>query len=432
MHYQVKSPIEETLDRKQKKIMNNQPQLRNYKNPNPLKKSFYIIVLLLLVHCSKEAEKTEEPKITNEYLVSSNLLKKFDKTVTGSLSGLISQSDQGQEIYDIEVHKIVYKTKTVAGKETEASGVVMFPKLEKPLSLLSYQHGTITEESEAPSNITNFGFNEYGAMTIFSATGLIVSMPDYLGYGASSDLPHPYEHGKSLAAASFDMLKAVEEFLEVQKIKKDDKLYLMGYSEGGYTTLALQKLMEASGENRITATQAGAGAYNKTAFSKAIIGMNKPLEFIAHYLWVLHTYNRIYTTLKRPWSDYVNAPYAQHLEALETINSSTINQLIDEGKLETNPKKLFKESLISAINNGSDTALLNAFADNDLLDWTPKAPVFLYHGTEDDFVFPLNSSSTAQALNAKGGKVNYVPLEGKDHKSAVMVYFSNCMAKINE
>lgn len=397
-----------------------------------MKKTILIIILLLFVHCSKEVEKIEEPKITHEYLVSSSFLKKYDKTVTGSFSGLISQSGQGRDIYDIEVHKIVYKTKTVAGKETEASGVVMFPQMEKPLPLLSYQHGTITDESSVPSNITNFGINEYGAMAIFSATGLIVSMPDYLGYGASSDLPHPYEHGKSLAAASFDMLMAVEEFLEVQKIEKSGQLYLMGYSEGGYATLALQKLMEASGEDRITATLAGAGAYNKTAFSKAIIGMNKPLEFIAHYLWVLHAYNQIYSTLKRPWSDYVNAPYAQNLEALQTITSSTIDQLIDEGKVETNPKKLFKESLISEINNGSDTALLNAFADNDLLDWTPKAPVFLYHGTEDDFVFPLNSSSTAQALNARGGKVSYVPLEGKDHTTAVLDYFSNCITKINE
>lgn len=406
--------------------------MTNYKKPNPLKKTIFIVLLLLLVQCSKEAEKMEEPKITHEYLVSSNLLKKFDKTVTGSFSGLISQSGQGRDIFDIEVHKIIYKTKTVAGKETKASGVVMFPKLEKPLPLLSYQHGSITNESSVPSNITNFGIDEYGAMAIFAATGLIVSMPDYLGYGASSDQPHPYEHGKSLATASYDMLKAVEEFLEVQKIEKSDKCYLMGYSEGGYAALALQKLMEASGEDRITATLAGAGAYDKTAFSKAIIGLDKPLEFIANYLWVLHTYNRIYSTLKRPWSDYVNAPYAQSLEALETITSSTINQLIDEGKLETNPKKLFKESLISGINNGSDNALLDVLADNDLLDWTPKAPVFLYHGTEDDFVFPLNSSSTAQALNAKGGKVSYVPLEGKNHTTAVLDYFSSCMSKIYE
>lgn len=406
--------------------------MRNFKKPNPLKKTIFIVILLLLVQCSKDAEKVEEPKITHDYLVSSTPLTKYNKGVTGNFSGLIIESEEGHEIHDIEAHKIIYKTKTVGGEQTEASGVVMFPRMEKPLPLLSYQHGTITKEGDVPSNITNFRINESGAMAIFAATGMIVSMPDYLGYGASSDQTHPYEHGKSLATAAYDMLKAVEEFLEVEKIKKNSKLYLMGYSEGGYAALALQKWMEASGENRITANLAGAGAYNKTAFSKAILGMDKPLEFIAHYLWVLHTHNRIYSSLKRPWSEYVHSPNADPLEALQTVNSSTIGKLIEEGKLETNPKKLFKESFISGINDGSDTNFLNALADNDLLDWTPKAPIFLYHGTKDNFVFPLNSSSTAQALNDKGGKVSHVPLEGKDHTTAVLDYFSNCMTKINE
>ena len=262
---------------------------------------------------------------------------------------------------------------------------------------------------------------------------MIVSMPDYLGYGVSSNLPHPYEHGKSLATASYDMLKAVEEFLEIEKIKKSDKLYLMGYSEGGYATLALQKHMEATGENQITASLPGAGAYNKTVFTKTIMGLDKPLKFISSYLWVLHTYNQIYSSLKRPWSDYLSEPYAQNMEGLEKINASTIqNQLIEEGKLDTHPQKLFKVSLISGINDGNDTPIINALADNDLLDWTPKAPVFLYHGTQDDYVFPINSISTALALSVNGGKVSYIPLEGKDHQTAVLDYFSNCWVKINE
>jgi len=336
-------------------------------------------------------------------------------------------------IHDIEIHKIVYKTKTVDGKETHASGAVLFPRLDQSLPLVSYQHGTLTQESIAPSNVTTFGLNESGVMAIFAATGMVVSMPDYLGYGASSDLPHPYEHGKSLATASHDMLKAVEEFLEVEKIKKNDKLYLMGYSEGGYATLALQKQMEASGYNRITLSLPGAGAYNKTAFTKAIINLDTPLEFIASYLWVLHTYNQIYSSLQRPWSHYLNEPNAQNMEGLEKINAATIqNQLINEKKLDTIPQKLFKASLIAGIIDGSDTAFTNALADNDLLDWTPKAPVFLYHGTEDDYVFPLNSSTTAQALSANGGNVSHVPLEGKDHYTATMDYYRNCWTKINE
>ena len=162
-----------------------------------------------------EAAKVEEISVVNDHLISSSLLQKFNRTLTGSFSGLIFQSGQERTLYEIEVHKIVYKTKTVDGKETEASGAVMFPRLDQSLPLVSYQHGTITEERNAPSNITGFGLSEIGVMAIFASSAMIVSMPDYLGYGVSSNLPHPYEHGKSLATASYDMLKAVEEFLEI-------------------------------------------------------------------------------------------------------------------------------------------------------------------------------------------------------------------------
>ena len=398
-----------------------------------MNKTTLIFAFLLFIQCSKDATKVEETAITHDYLVSSQLLQKHSKTITGSFSGLISQSIEERIIHDIEVHKIVYKTKTVDGKETIASGAVMFPRLDQSLPMVSYQHGTITEESSAPSNITNFGLNETGMMAIFAATGMIVSMPDYLGYGASSDLPHPYEHRKSLATVSHDMLKAVEEFLEVQKIQNNDQLYLMGYSEGGYATLALQQQIEASGEKQITLSLPGAGAYNKTAFTKTIIEMDKPAEFIASYLWVLHTYNQIYSSLQRPWSDYLNEPYAQNMEGLEKVNAATIeNQLIQDRKLDTNPSKLFKESWVSEIINGSDIAFINALTDNDLLNWTPKAPVFLFHGTEDDYVFPRNSISTAEALSDKGGNVSYVPLKGKDHYTAVLDYYNSTLAKIKE
>jgi pimeloyl-ACP methyl ester carboxylesterase len=402
-------------------------------NSNPLKKTSLILLLLLFIQCSKDTIENEEAAINHDYLLSSSRLQKQSKSTMGSFLGLVLSTDNTTQSHDIEVHRIVYKTKTPDGKETNASGVVMFPRLDESLPLISYQHGTITEESSAPSNITSLGLNQSGIMALFASTAMIVSMPDYLGYGASSDLPHPYEHRKSLATASYDMLKAVEEFLEVEKIKKNNQLYLMGYSEGGYATLAMQKHMEASGDNQITASMPGAGAYNKTAFTKTIVEMDQPLEFIASYLWVLHTYNQIYNSLKRPWSDYLNEPYAQNMEGLDEINAATIqNQLINAGKLETNPTKLFKESWVSEIINGSDTAFLNVLEDNDLLDWTPKAPVFLYHGTQDDYVFPLNSSSTAQILSSNGGNVSYVPLEGKDHDTAVYDYFNGVFAIINE
>lgn len=129
-------------------------------NPNPLKKTPLFFVLLLFIHCSKESVKVEETPITHDFLVSSSLLKEYDNAVTGSFSGLLLDSPKERTIHDIEIHKIVYKTKTVDGKETQASGAVLFPRLDQSLPLVSYQHGTLTQESSAPSNVTTFGWTK--------------------------------------------------------------------------------------------------------------------------------------------------------------------------------------------------------------------------------------------------------------------------------
>ena len=130
--------------------------------------------------------------------------------------------------------------------------------------MISVQHGKIRNPQEAPSffrddtEAASFG-------SLFGSMGYIIAYPDYIGYGASQDLPHPYEHGASLASASLDMLRAAKEFLRGQTdVKWDEKLYVAGYSEGGYATMSLQRKIEeeASSEFNLRASSCGAGAYD--------------------------------------------------------------------------------------------------------------------------------------------------------------------------
>ena len=204
---------------------------------------------------------------------------------------------------------------------------------------------------------------------------------------------HPYEHGNSLGSTSYDMLKATKEFLTNEKVKANNKLFLLGYSEGGYATLALQKYLENKGDLSITHSLPGAGAYNKTEFSKNILNQDIELPHMANYLWVLYTYNRIYENLRRPWSDYVVAPYA---EVLTNINSKDITQIsLDE--FETNPQKLFTADFLKNLNDKTDEAFLSALSDNDLLDWTPIAPITFYswYGRSIRLSIKFNFSSSS-------------------------------------
>src|SRR5690606_25925463 len=102
---------------------------------------------------------------------------------------------------------------------------------------------------------------------LFASAGYATFIPDYLGYGASTQILHPYYNERYSAMAVIDMIKAGKIFCKNEDIPVSDKLFLAGYSEGGYVTLAAQKEIESNPAHnlKITAVAAGAGGYDLTA-----------------------------------------------------------------------------------------------------------------------------------------------------------------------
>jgi pimeloyl-ACP methyl ester carboxylesterase len=314
--------------------------------------------------------------------------------------------------YKVKVYKITYRTTNVDNKPVQASGALLVPVADKPLPLISHQHGTITDNKHAPSNYGP-GSESYTFGTVLASSGFMVAAPDYIGYGASKNVTHPYEHAASLASASLDMLRASREFFTRNQIPYTDQLFLAGYSEGGYATMALHKLIEEkhAGEFTVTASAPGAGAYNKTAFAKDILSSDKPLDFINSYLWVLQTYNKVYS-LNRSFSAFLNPPYARAVEARGV-----------EAQVSKYPKELFTQKFREDILTSRDTAMLNAFKDNDIYDWKPAAPLLLLHGTNDDFVPFYNTASAYEAMQARGAtQVQLKKIEGGNHFTSIGPY----------
>jgi pimeloyl-ACP methyl ester carboxylesterase len=384
-----------------------------------MKKLLYISLFfsLVLVGCNKKNNENVLPEA--QYLVQSELLGEFTSEQVKAryagnaqiapFLGLLSLST-------VKVHKITYNTVDVSGNAIVASGALIVPVGNKPYAMVSYQHGTITADEQAPSNY-QANSEAYTSGTLFSGVGYVVAMPDYIGYGSTNNLEHPYEHAASLATASRDMIRAGKEFCERNGIVLNNQLFLAGYSEGGYATMALHQLLETkhSDEFVITASAPAAGAYDKTAFAKYVVTQNDKLPFINAYLWVLDTYNKVYQ-LNRPFSAYINEPYAsQLLNATPSIGIQI--------EVEQNPQLLFKQSFLDGVNNATDTEFLNATKDNDVYNWAPKAPVRLFHGTADNFVPFFNSQNAYDAMRANGAtQVELVPIEGGDHFTSIAGY----------
>ncbi len=374
--------------------------------------SLFVVFLLLLNSCSKN---TDEPTpVVNQYLVKSEKISDF---TLDQLKTRLSAFDPQLALFlkkGIKVYKITYKTKNTDGTDIQASGAVLLPDATDAASLISVQHGTIMSDAEAPSAYSSGGESNT-AGSLLASLGYIVAYPDYIGYGASNSVPHPYEHRASLGSSCLDMLRATKEFITQEKANWDKKLYIAGYSEGGYATSCLQKKIEeeASSEFNLRASSCGAGAYDKSAFMKYLLN-NKTSGVVGtnqFYVWVLLTYDRIYN-LKRALNTYFKEPYATQVQTSK--EKVSINVSFDQ---------TITDSFKKGINDGTDTGFLNAVKDNDVFDWKPKTPTRLYHGTADVTVFPFTSENAANAMKAKGATdVQYVPLTGKNHGTAISDY----------
>nr|WP_262908683.1 lipase family protein [Hymenobacter translucens] len=363
--------------------------------------------------CTKnEVAAPVEAAKAETHLVSATLIGEYSPaTLAGRVSGLPMAAQLVR--YPVRAYKLTYTTLNTDGRKITASGALLLPVTTQSLPLLSYQHGTIqpADEPRAPSYYTTGG-EVWSAVSVLASTGYVVSAPDYIGYGASKDHPHPYEHAPSLASASLDMLRAAREFCEKEKVTLNQKNFLLGYSEGGFATMALHKLIEEkhAAEFTVTASAPGAGAYHKTAFARYILDSDQSLDFLTSYVWVLDTYNRVYA-INRPLPFYFNQPYANQLQA---------NPL---AAVSRQPKELFTAGFRQGVLNGTDQAMLAAFRDNDIHDWQPKAPLALFHGTADDYVPYFNSENAYRAMRARGAtQVELHPIQGGNHFTSITNY----------
>lgn len=384
---------------------------------NKLLKWPVVILLGFMFSCGSSDEDPRGEFDGASYITSATFLETTSSSTLQAIAGTIpgfSSLTNSISFHDVDAYKITYQTKSVTGETISASGLLMHPLNDNSPPLLSYQHGTLYSTQDSPSNF-NASTSEVLITLVMAGAGYAVILPDYIGYGESSSELHPYEHGESLASASFDMLMASKEFFESRNISLAQELFITGYSEGGYATMALHEYIEANSNLTVTMSAPAAGAYNKTAFTQSIIASNNELSFLTNYLWVLDTYNRVYN-LNRPWSEYVIEPYAT---ALNNVSNS---MLIEDVDVALNPQVLFQQIFRNDILTGADLDFLTALTDNDRFSWTPKGPITLYHGSEDDFVLPLNSRTAYDALMANGADVTLIEFEGKDHGSAVPEY----------
>lgn len=384
--------------------------------------AFALIITLFLTGCKKDIDDFHP---FDKYLVFSGKIGDFKKEQLDkrfnvkSGRGYLAAFDQ----YDISVYKIVYKTKYVNDSLVLASGCVIIPKNAPAASLLSMEHGDIlSNDALAPSNYSNVNTvanTAYYEGSAAASSGYITILPDYLGYGASKNLIHPPSHRSSLATSCVDMIRASKELLRDLHQPMTNKLYLAGYSEGGFANLSLQKYIEEQHiPFNVRAASSGGAPSEISKIAQYVFNYPSDPGSVKNYLAVILFYNAYYPQLRRPLNAYLQEPYATEIQT-QGLENVDINVSLNT---------ILNSRFVAGINTGADVAFISALEDNDVYDWKPKAPLQLYHGTNDEVVPFFNSQDAYQAMTARRGNVQFIPLPGLNHDEAIAPFIEGTFA----
>ena len=318
-------------------------------------------------------------------------------------------------IYPISIYDIQYESQRPDGTVDTLAGLVSIPI--SPLEafpICSYQHGTVVLDNNAPS-ITGATANNYEVLLIAlvaSPSGMITLFPDYEGLGDPNKY-HPYIIADSYTRAVVNMVRAVKELsftLEGDdQFQFNEQLFLFGYSEGGYATLAAQKGIQFnfSDELTVTASCPMAGPYNLSETTVDYF-LSIPEYDQPYYVpYVLTSHLWYYDGLDADFSQYFEPFWADTLASLfdGTHSGTEINLLMP-----SNPLEILLEEELDDFTENENNFFRQTFLENNLTDWMPTSPTYLLHSLGDSIIIATNSQTAYDSFIENGADEVYLNL----------------------
>lgn len=324
-------------------------------------------------------------------------------TLTGNPSvrriASVSMSDVARAVlghyYANDVVQIAgtYTGHDIDGSPLTQSGKIILPRKGQIKQIIVVSHYTVGAYYEVPSET-------FPIEALYAGRGYAVVAADYLGFGVTRHRIHPYLHAESTAASVVDLLLAAQGYLDfIGRSPEDERVILMGYSQGGAATLAALRMLERDYADRVQIEQVycGAGPYDLCAtYDIAIEKNTTPIPYaipmIVQGLNVgehigLRMQDFLQPRILENFDKWVNSKEYNLGEINRFMGTHSIDEIMtpaarDRSHPET--KKLYE-----------------ALQRNSLLDFTPRAPLYLFHSTTDSTVPYVNSLHAVQAFKGK-------------------------------
>lgn len=385
----------------------------------------FTLSILFSTSCKDIFNDDDDSKPKDEYLVSYELEKSYLPAFIEALfDGLLDNYPELAAIQDkvehgVMLYKIEYNT-TFMEENVVASGLVCIPIGDKQFPVLSYQNGTNTLHSNAPS--VNPNRDLYMLLEFAASTGFIISLPDYLGFGSSSDMFHPYLHSESTTQSVIDMLRAVNELINnYLNVESSGELFITGYSQGGWSTMQVQKEIEQnySSEFNLVASSCAAGPYDLNFVNEFITSQTEyAMPYFVGYMYNSYLNLELITT---PADEIFQEPYASKIPTLYdgTKDGNQIN-----AELTTTVADFFTADYLENYQTDEKYAsVVNSLSSNSIEAWNTSIPTLLIHGSEDELVPFQVTANIYQDFLTEGvstSNITFIPLAGLGHASGII------------
>lgn len=351
----------------------------------------------------------------------------------------------------VDVYQVQYETVGAAAEATTASGALMVPTgTSGPCagahSIVLYAHGTTTDRAFNIADLTDPA-NDEGLLlaAVFAAQGYIVVAPNYAGYDTSTLTYHPYLDADQQSKDMIDALTAARTALATlpaPAVSLSGKLFVTGYSQGGYVAMATHRALQAAGVT-VTASAPMSGPYALAAFGDAIFYGDVTLSAPANLTLLISSYQHAYGNIYSDATDVFESRYAAGIDTL-LPSTMPISDIYAADKLP--PSELFSSTPpapefsqytpsktpavlapVFAMGFGPDNLILDSYRlaylqdaqlapdggfpatttdlapatpqstlrqalkTNDLRDWAPSTPMLVCAGDEDPTVLYINT-----------------------------------------
>lgn len=328
-----------------------------------------------------EHDGARQPKRTSGTTVAgfaSALLNQMNSSSVVELSGIYTSIDQNYDLITL-------------------SGKVLLPANGKFKRYILVSHYTIGSNNEAPSNC-------FPLEGLLCSMGYAVICPDYIGYGVTADKVHPYLVMDLTAINVVDMYIAVRKYFDAAGLHPEyDDIYLMGYSQGGATTMAVEYWIEelvnqypvdGLGEIKIRRVFAGGGPYDIKSTYDRFVQTNCAdypiaVPLVLQGMIAGNGLDLKMETIMQKWlcdniDEWVNSKKYTTAEMNALIGTKVTSDMLTPTGMNVQSKEV--------------SELYKAMVQNSVVSyaWQPQAPVYILHSMDDETVTYLNATNAKQ------------------------------------